>query len=81
MQVEVPIEDDADDDDDEPDLPESARVVLQQAILLTRTDVGDADDAPVIDRFASLDRLRRGGRRDLSENGPFPRADLRGKPR
>ena len=36
----MPIEDDADDDDDEPDLPESARVVLQQAILLTRTDVG-----------------------------------------
>ncbi len=29
------------DDDDEPDLPESARVVLQQAVLLTRTDVGD----------------------------------------
>ena len=41
LQVEVPVEDDADDDDDEPDLPESARVVLQQAILLTRTDVGE----------------------------------------
>ena len=40
LQVEVPVEDDAADDDDEPDLPESARVVLQQAILLTRTDVG-----------------------------------------
>jgi CBS domain containing-hemolysin-like protein len=40
LQVEVPVEDDADDDNETPDLPESARVVLQQAILLTRTDVG-----------------------------------------
>jgi CBS domain containing-hemolysin-like protein len=41
LQVEVPAEDDAEDDDDEPELPESAREVLQQAILLTRTDVGE----------------------------------------
>jgi CBS domain containing-hemolysin-like protein len=41
LQLEVPLEDDATDLDDEPDLPESARVLLQQAILLTRTDVGE----------------------------------------
>lgn len=40
LQVEVPMEDAGTDEDDEPDLPESARAVLQQAILLTRTDVG-----------------------------------------
>ena len=41
LQLELPVEDDAADQDDEPNLPESARVLLQQAILLTRTDVGE----------------------------------------
>jgi CBS domain containing-hemolysin-like protein len=42
LQVEVPAEDDLEDDDEnEPELPESAREVIQQAILLTRTDVGE----------------------------------------
>ena len=41
LQVEVPVEDDADDDNDQArPCPESARVVLRQAILLTRMDVG-----------------------------------------
>jgi CBS domain containing-hemolysin-like protein len=41
LQLELPLEDDATDLDDEPSLPESARVLLQQAILLTRTDVSE----------------------------------------
>ena len=41
LQLELPIEDDATDLDDEPELPESARGLLQHAILLTRTDVGE----------------------------------------
>jgi CBS domain containing-hemolysin-like protein len=40
LQVEVPVGDDAEDDEDEPELPESARNALRQAVLLTRTDVG-----------------------------------------
>jgi CBS domain containing-hemolysin-like protein len=41
LQLEIPAEDDAPDQDTEPDLPESARVLLQQAVALTRTDVGE----------------------------------------
>ena len=41
LQLELPVEDDATDVDGEPNLPESARVLLQQAILLTRTDVSE----------------------------------------
>ena len=41
LQLEVPVEDDATDLDDELNLPESARVLLQQAILLTRTNVSE----------------------------------------
>ena len=41
LQLEVPVDDDAINLDDEPSLPESARVLLQRAIHLTRTDVGE----------------------------------------
>jgi CBS domain containing-hemolysin-like protein len=41
LQVEIPVEDDAPDEDAEPEIPESARVLLQQAVVLTRTDVGE----------------------------------------
>jgi CBS domain containing-hemolysin-like protein len=41
LQLEIPVEDDAPDEDVEPELPESARVLLQQAVVLTRTDVGE----------------------------------------
>ncbi len=40
LQVEVPGEDEATAQDDEPELSQSARALVQQAILLTRTDVG-----------------------------------------
>jgi CBS domain containing-hemolysin-like protein len=41
LQLEIPVVDDAPDEDVEPELPESARVLLQQAVVLTRTDVGE----------------------------------------
>jgi CBS domain containing-hemolysin-like protein len=42
LQLEIPVEDDDEPDEDaEPDLPESARVLLQHAVVLTRTDVGE----------------------------------------
>ncbi len=41
LQVEIPVEDDAPDEDTEPELPESARMLLQHAVVLTRTDVGE----------------------------------------
>jgi CBS domain containing-hemolysin-like protein len=41
LQLEIPAEDDTPDEDAEPELPESARVLLQQAVALTRTDVGE----------------------------------------
>ena len=40
LQVEIPVEDDDElSDDEEPDLPESARTLLQQTVALTRTDI------------------------------------------
>ena len=39
LQVEIPGEENSTDEDDEPELPESARVLLQQAVALTRKDV------------------------------------------
>jgi CBS domain containing-hemolysin-like protein len=39
LQVEIPGEDELTDEDDEPELPESARVLLQQAVALTRKNV------------------------------------------
>jgi len=41
LQLEIPVEDDTPDEDAEPELPESAHVLLQQAVVLTRTDVGE----------------------------------------
>ena len=41
LQLEIPAEDDAPDEDAEPELPESAHVLLRQAVVLTRTDVGE----------------------------------------
>jgi CBS domain containing-hemolysin-like protein len=41
LQLEIPVEDDTPDDDAEPELPEAARVLVQQAVVLTRTDVGE----------------------------------------
>jgi CBS domain containing-hemolysin-like protein len=41
LQVEIPVEDDAPDEYAEPELPESARIMLQHAVVLTRTDVGE----------------------------------------
>lgn len=41
LQLEIPVEDDAPDEDAEPELPESARALLQQVVVLTRTDVGE----------------------------------------
>jgi CBS domain containing-hemolysin-like protein len=41
LQLEIPVEDDAPDGDAEPELPESARVLVQKAVILTRTDVGE----------------------------------------
>jgi CBS domain containing-hemolysin-like protein len=40
LQLELPVGDDSTDLDDEPNLPESVRVLLQRAIVLTRTDAG-----------------------------------------
>ncbi len=40
LQVEIPVEDDDElSEDEEPDLPESARTLLQQTVALTRTDI------------------------------------------
>ena len=41
LQVELSVDDHTTDLDDEPNVPESARELLQQAIVLTRTDVGE----------------------------------------
>ena len=41
LQLELPVEGDSTDLDDEPNLPESARILLQQAIVLTRKDVAE----------------------------------------
>ncbi len=40
-EVEIPSEDESDDEDSEPELPEAARVLLQRAVGLTRTDVAE----------------------------------------
>jgi CBS domain containing-hemolysin-like protein len=41
VQVEVPVERQAGDQGAKPDLPAPARVILQQAVVLTRTDIGE----------------------------------------
>ena len=64
-----------------PTLPESARRPAAAGDRLDSHGCRRADDAAVVDRFAPLDRLGRGGRRDLSQNRSLAGPDLRGKSR
>ncbi len=41
LEVEIPAEDEATDEDAGPEIPESARLLLQQAVAMTRTDVAE----------------------------------------
>jgi len=41
LEVEIPSEDETTDEDAEPEIPESARLLLQQAVGLTRTNVAE----------------------------------------